>query len=158
MTTLRELIGTLKMYPEDQVVPLGFSNAHSYRGYYDQLAFEPTRDTTVGAMLREAEFANGSTYQGWKGGDYTMGLNTEVHLAHEGATGEEIGPILLELMLGKPPLPPEPGPWSVVRKDGNAWVRDGVGGDRLPWSSRDSRAAWETYLHDAEILHLEPSA
>lgn len=156
-TTLGELIDTLKRYPEDQVVPLGFSNAHSYRGYYDQLAFEPATNTTVGTMLREAEYAVGGTFQGWKGGEYTMGLSTDVHLANEGDCGEEIGPILLRLMLGEPPIPPEPGPWSVVRKDGNAWVRNGESPDS-PWSSKDSYAKWEKFLYDAEILHLEPSA
>lgn len=156
---LQELIDTLKKYPEDQIVPLGFDSAHSYRGYYEQLAFEPEKNTTVGAMLREAEFALGTTFQGWKGGDYRMNEYTSVWLAVEGDCGEEIGPTLLRLMLGEPPLPSEPGPWSVVRKDGDAWVRNGESDDpSQPWTSKDSYASWQKFLHDAEILHLEENA
>lgn len=160
---LKDLIETLKKYPDDQKVPLGFDNAHSYRGIYSDLAFEPVNDTTVGAMLREAEGALGETFMGYKGGDFKMGEYTDVWLDHEGVgSGEGIGPVMLRLMLGEPPappLPPEPGPWSVVRKDGDAWVRDGQSDNPdLPWTSKDSHASWQKYLHDAEILHLEENA
>jgi hypothetical protein len=154
---LKDLIETLRKYPDDQVVPMGFTSAHSYRGIYSDLAFEPVANTTIGDMRREAEGAVGETFQGWKGGDYVMGEFTDVWLAEEGDCGEGIGPILLRLMLGDPPLPPEPGPWSVVRKDGVAWVRNGERDDS-PWTSKHSHASWERFLHDAEILHLEESA
>ncbi|HTN56799.1 MAG TPA: hypothetical protein VL043_00880, partial [Protaetiibacter sp.] len=60
---LNELIEELSKRDPSTVVRQGFSNPHSYRGYYDQLAFEPTPNVTVGSMLAAAEEANGSTYR-----------------------------------------------------------------------------------------------
>lgn len=72
----------------------GFGNPHSYRGYYDQLAFEPMT-TTIKAMIISCEEAVGETYRGYKGGHFTMGFDTEVYLAYEGGTGQEITKSLL---------------------------------------------------------------
>jgi hypothetical protein len=79
---------------------IGFSNPHSYRGSYDELAFEPDPTVTVGEMYEAAMEANGSVYRGWKGGDYRMTDHTPVNLAMVGCCGEDLGPILLSLMLG----------------------------------------------------------
>jgi len=101
---LHELIHALKQHPPEQPVPFGFARPHSYRGYYHDLAFEHERDTTVGAMLAAAESALGTTYEGWKGGDFKMDAYTTVWLVHEqGKTGESLGPILLTYMLGEQP-------------------------------------------------------
>lgn len=99
--TLGELIDALKKVPSDRVVPLGFAHPHSYRGFYDELAFEPAKNTTVKAMLDAAEIALGSTFTGWKGGEYTMGEYTDVWIAERGCCGEGIGPMLLSYMLGE---------------------------------------------------------
>lgn len=96
---LHELIEELEKHDPNKRVRNGFQNPHSYRGYYDELAFEPCFETTVGAMLKAAKQAVGETYQGWKGGDYTMDKWTPVHLAVMGATGESIGHTLLGYML-----------------------------------------------------------
>src|SRR4051812_10967667 len=98
---LKELIETLETYDPATPVPIGFNNPHSYRGYYDQLAFEPKENTTIGAMLESAKRAMGKTYTGYKGGEYTMGEYTDCNLANYGCCGEEIGPILLQYMAGK---------------------------------------------------------
>jgi len=98
--TLQDLIDRLEDENPDQVVSVGFGNPHSYRGYYNELAFEPQKDVTVAEMLEAAREARGSTYTGWKGGDFEMGKNTPVWLAERGRTGEKIGPILLDYMLG----------------------------------------------------------
>lgn len=104
--SLGELIAALKAEDPDKMVPLGFGNPHSYRGYYEQLAFEPQRDRTVGDMLADAQSALGATYQGWKGGDFTMTESTDVWLSLRGeAYAETIGRISLALMLGAE-LPP----------------------------------------------------
>ena len=103
---LQELIDTLSRYNPATHVPLGFGKPHSYRGYYDELAFEPVPDTTVGAMLTDAKEAFGRTYSGYKGGDYTMDGFTPVWLARYGDTGEGLGCTLLSLLLsagGKEP-------------------------------------------------------
>lgn len=99
--TLGELIAALEAADPALVLPLGFSHPHSWRGVYSDLAFEPTANVTVGAMLADARSALGNTYQGWKGGDYTMDAYTECWLATQGssADSETIGPILLFLLL-----------------------------------------------------------
>lgn len=97
---LGELIEELSKYNRDQKVARGFGSPHSYRGYYDELAFEPVENTTVGAMLDAANEADGGMFDGWKGGDFVMDSLTPVHLAYRGSTGEEIGPTLLSYMLG----------------------------------------------------------
>lgn len=98
--TLDELIAALDAADPNLLLPLGFSNPHSYRGDYMDLAFEPTANVTVGQMLADARSARGTTYQGWKGGDYTMDGFTQCWLDEEGrGDGETIGPILLTLLL-----------------------------------------------------------
>lgn len=97
---LSELITALEAEDPARVLPLGFANPHSYRGYYEQLAFEPAADVTIGDMLKAAKSALGATYEGWKGGDFTMHKYTDCWLAEQGhGSGEEIGPVLLALML-----------------------------------------------------------
>ncbi|NED83520.1 hypothetical protein G3I76_25935, partial [Streptomyces sp. SID11233] len=79
----------------------GFHHPHSYRGFYEELAFEPTGRTTVGEMLAAALDAHGTTYVGWKGGEYiTMHGGSLCWLALEGsAGGEEITAELLTELL-----------------------------------------------------------
>lgn len=87
---LRELINTLATLDENLLLPKGFCCPHSYRGYYNELAFVPTTDVTVGQMIESAENAVGNVYTGWKGGEYTMFDDTPVWLAFDGSTGHEI--------------------------------------------------------------------
>jgi hypothetical protein len=93
------LIAVLGEYDKARRVQNGFGNPHSYRGYYDELAFEPQENVTVGEMLAACHEADGTTYQGWKGGDYTMGSYSNVYIAHEGSTGDELSERLLRYML-----------------------------------------------------------
>src|SRR4030043_467713 len=99
--TLGELIQFLEARDPERAVPVGFAEPDSYRGYYDELAFAPAKNVTVGSMLACARDALGRTFQGYKGGDYEMGEYTEVWLAEWGHTGEGIGPILLSFMVGE---------------------------------------------------------
>jgi hypothetical protein len=71
--TLNELIRYLEKEDPKKVVAIGFNNPHSYRGYYEDLAFEPAKNITVGEMLDCAKGALGKTYEGYKGGEYKMG-------------------------------------------------------------------------------------
>jgi hypothetical protein len=96
---LQNLINLLEAADPTQVVPMGFHNPHSYRGYYRDLAFEPKEGAAVSEMLDCAKSALGTTYQGYKGGDFVMSEYTEVWLANEGDTGESIGPVLMNYML-----------------------------------------------------------
>lgn len=58
--TLAELIVFLEQYPSEAVVEHSFHHPHSYRGYYDKLAFESCGKTTIGTMLACAESALGA--------------------------------------------------------------------------------------------------
>jgi hypothetical protein len=101
LMVLGELIEFLKQYDPEKVVPLGFHKPHSYRGYYDHLAFEPAENITVGAMLAAAESAVGTTYPGYKGGEYEMGLYTDVWLSRYGYNDDEkIGWVLMKFIMG----------------------------------------------------------
>jgi hypothetical protein len=94
------IIARLEAEDPDRVLPLGFANPHSYRGYYDELAFEPVRDIRVGDVLAAAKSAVGRTFEGYKGGDYTMDVHTSCWIANYGVSGDNrIGPVLLDLLL-----------------------------------------------------------
>lgn len=97
---LEDVIARLERENPTRTVQVGFANPHSYRGYYEDLAFEITGPTSVGDMLAAARSALGATYQGWKGGDYEMSRYTEVWLVQEeGDCGETLGAVLLEHLL-----------------------------------------------------------
>ena len=53
------LIEELSKHDPAKRIRNGFKNPHSYRGYYDELAFEPCFETTVGDMLQAARAARG---------------------------------------------------------------------------------------------------
>lgn len=98
---IEDLIKKLEQFPREQEVVKGFNSPHSYRGYYDQLAFEPCENTTVGEMLDCAKEAHNNTYTGYKGGEFEMTDGTECYLAFYGCCGEEIGDTLIRYMLGE---------------------------------------------------------
>jgi hypothetical protein len=86
---LDDLINRLRELPQDMPILLG--EANSYRGYYSDLAFSPlAQPCTVKEALQEAEQANGTTFHGYKGGDYTMTRNTPVWYSHYGCCGPKI--------------------------------------------------------------------
>jgi len=98
---LSDLISFLEEKDLERVVPKGFCNPHSYRGYYDQLAFEPKDNVKISEMLADSRKALNYTYEGWKGGMYTMHDTTDVWLAEEGETGDALSGLLLEYMFGE---------------------------------------------------------
>lgn len=97
--TLSDLIARLENTDPTLTLRPGFTNPHSYRGYYEELAVEPTESCTVADLLQEMRGALGTTYQGWKGGDFTMDESTTVYVAHEGSTGEEFSSLALDLII-----------------------------------------------------------
>lgn len=92
---LGQLIATLEKMPQDRVVKHGFSTAMSFRGYYDQLAFEPADDVTIGSMLAEAKGALGRTFEGYKGGYFKMDEYTACWVPEYGMSTEEGVEILI---------------------------------------------------------------
>lgn len=98
--TLGGIIARLEREDPNRVLPIGFANPHSYRGYYDQLAFEPVADITVGDVLAAAKSAVGVTFEGYKGGEFLMTESTDCWISPHGESADNrIGPLLLDLML-----------------------------------------------------------
>ena len=84
---------------------VGLTEPHSYRGYYEQLAFE-VAPTTLGESLAAAQGADGAMYTGWKGGDYVMDGGTAAWVSEEGrGSGSEITGLLLDSMLSRASVP-----------------------------------------------------
>jgi len=102
---LQEIIDAMEKQPRDKPMVIGFTDPHSYRGEYRNLAVEPVFGSTVGESLDCLKEALGSTYTGWKGGDYDMDGFVNVYISHTGrASGERIGALLLACLLGDDPV------------------------------------------------------
>lgn len=95
---LEDVIEYLQDLPADRVVRHGLCNPHSYRGWYEQVAFELKDNVSVGAMLASVRSALGATYTGYKGGSYMMRESTLVNIANEGETGGELSQGWLEYL------------------------------------------------------------
>lgn len=99
---LGDLIARLEREDPARILPIGFADPHSFRGYYDELAFEPRRNIAIGDMLAAARSALGATFGGYKDGEYTMGNYTDCWIANYGESSDnKIGPLLLELLLSQ---------------------------------------------------------
>jgi len=102
--TLEELTNAIDQHLRehgDKLMPWGLTDPKSYRGYYDELAFTksdgPMQLSQAQANVLEAD---GATYQGWKGGQYTMGKHTNVHIADHGQwPGDTLSSLLVEMWL-----------------------------------------------------------
>jgi hypothetical protein len=93
--TLGGMIAELEKLPAD--AHISFSDgaspgeAMSYRGYYSDLSFEPEMGVeTVGNFLARCKQSLGFTYEGYKGGDFTMAEDTPLWMASYGCCGEAI--------------------------------------------------------------------
>ncbi len=98
---LGQLIALLEAWPDKadacrfgfgSLSPTGFD---SYRGYYNHLAlgFESAHtypDPSVATVLAWARAAVGKTFTGYKGGDFTMGLETPVWVANYSETSDTV--------------------------------------------------------------------
>jgi hypothetical protein len=113
---LGEVIDFLREQDPTTPVADGFGSAHSYRGHYERVSFSPLTNTTVGAMLAEAEKADGATFYGYKGGEYRMGRRTLCHVAEYGECpdGDELTLRRLQDMVS-PPAVVSPAELSALR-------------------------------------------
>ena len=99
---LQQIIEALAAADQTYIAPLGFGPPDSYRGNYFDIAFEPESNVTVASMLAHAKSALGATFTGYKGGEYTMGENTDCYIAQYGESGgDRIGPVLIAYLTGK---------------------------------------------------------
>lgn len=95
---LGELIDLFEKCPPDKTVRYDFphfvpGDLDSYRGYYEQLALEYV-DTgevpTAASLLTKLKAADGATFEGYKGGEFTMDRSTLVWVANYGSSGHTI--------------------------------------------------------------------
>lgn len=90
-----EACGEQNKYGEDKYVQFDFEYTHptylmSWRGVYAELAFgyESEGDfPSVAKVLEQLRRAVGKKYEGYKGGDFTMGRSTPVWVANNGNVG-----------------------------------------------------------------------
>ena len=69
----------------------GFYTPHSYRGYYNELAFEPAANNQVRDIQEALEQAYTDAFTGYKGGTYEYSSTTSCHLSWIGEAGDETG-------------------------------------------------------------------
>lgn len=96
---LKDLLEWLEQQDKSSVVTDGFGKPHTDRGYYTDIAFDPVEKTTFGEMLAHAKYANGATFEGYKGGDFSMHDYTTCRIGRWGSSGEEITSAHLKLWL-----------------------------------------------------------
>lgn len=89
--SLGEMIAALRACNPDSDIFFDFGGLHptdvdSYRGYYDDLAigFSDDSGSSVKRLLSELEPAVGSTFSGYKGGDFRMHDGTPMWVANYG--------------------------------------------------------------------------
>lgn len=88
---IQELYDALLLLDQGATLHDAPRKPHSYRGWYERLAFEAGHDTsTVGQFRELLTSCLGGTFTGYKGGEYTMHKDTLVHLANYSQTGQEI--------------------------------------------------------------------
>jgi hypothetical protein len=93
--TLGKLIAAIKDVPGD--TPVVFDDGeegpcfpHSYRGYYSDLAFSDGKGATVDQLRKDCLESLGKTFEGYKGGDYTMHKDTPLWRAAYGCCGRAV--------------------------------------------------------------------
>jgi hypothetical protein len=88
--TLGKLIEILQRQPDKSVIlTTGFHNPHSYRGHYEEIAFELKSNVSINNMLIDAQSSIGKTMTGYAGGEYTMGFDTIVNIADQGTWNDD---------------------------------------------------------------------
>lgn len=91
----------------DREVRWGFDpkRPHSWRGSYSELSFPPAEGVTLSAMSDALKDALDKTFEGYKGGDFTMHLATEVYIDPYGSCpGNRIGQSLIAYWTGTFPV------------------------------------------------------
>lgn len=110
--SLGELVEALELLDAETKV-CGFGEPHSYRGYYADIAFEPSNECITAIELRrKVKGCVGQTFHGWKGGDYEMVDATRVWISEVGTAS---GLRLSGLLIRDSPLDGEmkAQPWTV---------------------------------------------
>jgi len=96
--TLNEYIEFLENKNPKRRLVMGLGSPHSYRGYYEQLAFEFKPSQLAGDMLNQAKACLGAEFHGYKGGTFRMSGGTELWIALYGDCGSELTRGLLDAL------------------------------------------------------------
>lgn len=86
---IAELYKFIEQFPDTRTCKYGFTNPHSYRGYYEEAAVEPQENTTIKEMKESIERLLSEEFMGYKGGEYTYEYNTKINLAYYGCTSDD---------------------------------------------------------------------
>jgi len=87
--TISGLIELLTNHPNSEVENITYP--HSYRGYYDELALERIEGKRSKIeLMNDLLLTIGKTFDGYKGGLYTMSENTLVWISDYGCCGDKI--------------------------------------------------------------------
>lgn len=98
--SLGQAIAMCEAADQDKVLPFGITHPHSYRGFYEDVAFERTEPQTVREFVAVLRSALGQSYEGWKGGHYTMDEHSDAWFATEGSTSDSpFSRLLFEVLL-----------------------------------------------------------
>ncbi len=88
--TLGQLIAELKRLDPSRLI-WGLGEPESYRGYYSDLAFEPTDEVReVRDLLDSCRGCMGRVFKGYKGGDFPMHARTPLWVASYGCLGKRL--------------------------------------------------------------------
>ena len=93
--TLEAFISALEAMPQNARCHFAGStfspcDPDSYRGFYDQLAFNRGHSRSVSEVLETARGAMGQMFEGYKGGEYWMTGNPMIWAAPYGSCGDRI--------------------------------------------------------------------
>lgn len=98
---LGELLDGLRQADPEALI--GLHNPHSYRGYYSDLALEPTEaPIKVWQLINQLSDVIDTELTGYKGGEFLMSADTPVWVAHYGTTGPALvgfDPTTLSIMI-----------------------------------------------------------
>lgn len=79
----------LNMKNDSFVFKEAFGNTHSYRGYYDEVAFERVSNVTLKQVKESVDAAFNNEFSGYKGGVYRYDSDTTAHLTYYGTCSDD---------------------------------------------------------------------
>ena len=99
---LGEYIAILdKCKNKNRVIKKGLGNPDSWRGSYDELAFDIVENITIQEMIDCAKDCIGKKFRGYKGGDYIFDESTRINIDSYGewTNGRKMWELLLDVLL-----------------------------------------------------------
>lgn len=86
--TFGDLIDRLGQLPVN--TPVAAGDPDSYRGYYSDIALNPTETSTAGTLLAECQSLLGGMMTGYKGGEFPIHRSVPVWVAPYGCCGDRL--------------------------------------------------------------------